>query len=243
LIRRFRTKARIADRTAEVGLIAQHPVGSGSRQAGSAAADPDPGQHRPQPDAVVALPGAGDPGDRPTPSISSQVNLARQPAPRPTDGFPARPLVDFPPGGSGSLPSRGPRPRCGYCPSVGVRAGSVPRLRYHRRVHGPTGSPTRWWASAPGELRRARRASRPDAARDRPIGTMPADRVIHSVLLCFGTSAMRQDCRRCTSPRERRGDSHGYAGCARTNQSRRRRTTRAYFHPPPVAAQRPDAGG
>src|SRR5213079_2865829 len=80
-----------ADRTAGVGLVAQHPAGSGPGPAGSAAADPDPGHHRPQPEAVMALPGAGNAGDRPTPSISGQVNLARQPAPGPADGFPARP--------------------------------------------------------------------------------------------------------------------------------------------------------
>jgi hypothetical protein len=81
----------VADRPAGVGLVTQHPAGSGSWPAGSAAADPDSGHHRPQPEAVVALPGTGDSGDRPTPSVSGQVNLARQPAPGPADGFPARP--------------------------------------------------------------------------------------------------------------------------------------------------------
>jgi hypothetical protein len=44
----------------------------------------------------VALPGTGDSGDRSTPSVSGQVNLARQPAPRPADGFPARPARRLP---------------------------------------------------------------------------------------------------------------------------------------------------
>ena len=79
-----------ADRAAGVGLIAQHPAGSGPWPAGSAAADPDRGHHRPEPEAVVPLPGTGDPRDRPTPSIGGQVNLARQPAPGPADRFPAR---------------------------------------------------------------------------------------------------------------------------------------------------------
>ena len=97
---------------------------------------------------------------------------------------------------------------------VEVRAGSV--LRACATTVGsmeyPTGSPTRWWAPDIGctEARRVERAV-PMTPQDRPIGTMPADRAIHSVLLCLGTSAMRQDCRRCTSPRER-GDGHGYTG-------------------------------
>src|SRR3954453_1655987 len=36
-----------ADRAAGVGLVAQHPAGSCPRPAGSSAADPDRGQHRP----------------------------------------------------------------------------------------------------------------------------------------------------------------------------------------------------
>src|SRR5215213_2735224 len=36
-----------ADPAAGVGLIAQHPAGSGPWPAGSSAADPDPGHHRP----------------------------------------------------------------------------------------------------------------------------------------------------------------------------------------------------
>jgi len=38
----------------------------------------------------VTLPGTGDPRDRPTPPVSGQVNLARQPSAGPADRFPAR---------------------------------------------------------------------------------------------------------------------------------------------------------
>ena len=68
-----------ADRAAGVGLVAQHPAGSGPGPAGSSAADPDPRHHRPQPQAVVPLPGAGDPRDRPAPPVRGQVNLAKAP--------------------------------------------------------------------------------------------------------------------------------------------------------------------
>src|SRR4051794_39499372 len=77
-----------ADPAAGVGLIAQHPAGSAPWPAGSSTADPDPGQHRPKPQAVVPLPGTGHPRDRPTPPVSGQVNLARQPAAGPADRFP-----------------------------------------------------------------------------------------------------------------------------------------------------------
>src|SRR3954449_3010445 len=79
-----------ADPAAGVGLVAQHPAGSGPWPAGSVAADPDRGHHRPEPEAVVPLPGTGHPRDRPTPPVGGQVNLARQPAAGPADGFPAR---------------------------------------------------------------------------------------------------------------------------------------------------------
>src|SRR5215207_6777344 len=78
-----------ADPAAGVGLVAQHPAGSGPWPAGSSAADPDPGHHRPKPQAVVPLPGTGDPRDRPAPPVGGQVNLARQPAAGPADRFPA----------------------------------------------------------------------------------------------------------------------------------------------------------
>ena len=55
----------------------------------------------------MPLSGTGDPGDRPTPPVSGQVNLARQPAPGPADRFPARPARAarrLPTGGSGSSP-------------------------------------------------------------------------------------------------------------------------------------------
>src|SRR3954467_14472155 len=79
-----------ADPAAGVGLVAQHPAGSGPGPTPAAAADPDRGHHRPKPQAVVALPGTGHPRDRPTPPVGGQVNLARQPAAGPADGFPAR---------------------------------------------------------------------------------------------------------------------------------------------------------
>src|SRR5215203_2218284 len=79
-----------ADPAAGVGLIAQHPAGSGPWPAGSSAADSDRGHHRPKPQAVVPLSGAGDPRDRPAPSVGGQVNLAGQPSAGPADRFPAR---------------------------------------------------------------------------------------------------------------------------------------------------------
>src|SRR3954452_21102656 len=47
------------DAAAGVGLLAQHPAGSAPWPAGSSTAYPDPGHHRPKPQAVVPLPGTG----------------------------------------------------------------------------------------------------------------------------------------------------------------------------------------
>src|SRR4051794_25793299 len=58
-----------ADPAAGVGLVPQHPAGSGPRPTPATTADPDRSQHRPKPQAVVALPGIGHPRDRPTPSV------------------------------------------------------------------------------------------------------------------------------------------------------------------------------
>ena len=73
------------DRPAGVGLIAQHPPGSGPRAAGSAAANPDPGHHRFERQRVVAMSSGGDPGDRPAAAIGGKVSLARQAAPGPPE--------------------------------------------------------------------------------------------------------------------------------------------------------------
>ena len=158
-----------ADRAAGVGLVAQHPAGSGPGPAGSAAADPDPGHHRPQPEAVVTLPGTGDPGDRPASPVSGQVNLARQPAPGPADGFPARPArrpPDFPPSASGSSAdflSFDPPP----CVQLGRRddlrgdVGGRRRGGHQRRADGR------------GPPRRPRRSSSPDLRPRRRRGATP----------------------------------------------------------------------
>src|SRR3954451_13699279 len=65
---------------AGVGPVGQHPARANPGPARPAATDPDPSQHRPESQAVPTLAAAGHPGDRTTPRVRGQVNLAGQAA-------------------------------------------------------------------------------------------------------------------------------------------------------------------
>jgi hypothetical protein len=77
-----------ADRAAGVGLIAQNPRRPGPGPARPAARDGELVHEREKGQRVVALPGAGHPGQRPAPSVGEQVDLGGQPAPRPAQRLP-----------------------------------------------------------------------------------------------------------------------------------------------------------
>jgi hypothetical protein len=66
--------------SAGVRLIAEHPPRPGPGTARAPAGDLKPAQERAEGQGIVALPRAGDPGQRPTPRIGEQVDLAGQPA-------------------------------------------------------------------------------------------------------------------------------------------------------------------
>src|SRR2546421_3726632 len=96
-----------ADRGAGVRLVAQDPPRAGPGPARAPARDlelPHQGQegHR-----VVALPGAGQPRQRPAPAVSEQVDLAGQPAPRPAQRLPVLVILLTPRGRPGVLSMAG----------------------------------------------------------------------------------------------------------------------------------------
>ena len=77
-----------ADRAAGVGLIAQHPPRPGPRPATAPARHREAAHEREERQRVMALAGAGHPGQRPAPRIGQQVDLGSQPAPGPAQRLP-----------------------------------------------------------------------------------------------------------------------------------------------------------
>ena len=82
-----------SDLAGGVGLVGQRPVRSGPRPARTTAAQLQPLQQRGKGQRVVALPGGGDPRQRPAPVVGEQVDFRAQPAPRPSQ---ALPILDQP---------------------------------------------------------------------------------------------------------------------------------------------------
>src|SRR2546421_2655104 len=159
-----------ADRGAGVRLVAQDPPRAGPGPARAPARDlelPHQGQegHR-----VVALPGAGQPRQRPAPAVSEQVDLAGQPAPGPAQRLR---FLSFssPPGGV---------PACSAWPAP-AGPGPHPRAaraapRPHAGAPAPPSRPPQ--PSPPGPPpRRTRRAAGPGSPpRSRPQASGGAPR-------------------------------------------------------------------
>jgi len=81
LIRLLRSRERIA--ALEQALSPRTRPGRDPGAARAPPGDLQPGHQRAEGQRVVALPGAGQPGQRPAPGVGQQVDLAGQPAPRP----------------------------------------------------------------------------------------------------------------------------------------------------------------
>src|SRR6266566_674013 len=116
-----------ADRRAGVRLVAQHPPGPGPRPPRAPPRDLQLAHQRGEGQRIVALPGAGQAGQRPASRICQQVDLAGQPAPpwrppRPSTPGP-RPHRTRPAAGPGSSPRSRPRTSgdAGYRPSSSSR--------------------------------------------------------------------------------------------------------------------------
>ena len=77
-----------AGRPAGVGLVGQDLAGPGPGPARAPARDVEPVHQGGEGEGVVALPGAGDPGQRPAAGIGEQVDLGGQPAPGPAQRLP-----------------------------------------------------------------------------------------------------------------------------------------------------------
>ena len=147
-----------ADRGAGVGLVGQDPPGPGPGAPRAPPGDLQPVQQRAEGQAVVALPGAGQPGQRPAPGVGQQVDLAGQPAPRPAQRLAILVIRLSPLCGPGRSAPPGPAapdryqpaghagrpPRAGApAPPWRPRQPSTPGLRPHRtqRAAGPGSSP------------------------------------------------------------------------------------------------------
>jgi hypothetical protein len=79
-----------ADCPVGVGLVAQHPAGSGAWSAAAPAADSDASHHRLERQTVVAVTGGGDPREGSAAGVGREMNLGRQAASGASECFPAR---------------------------------------------------------------------------------------------------------------------------------------------------------
>src|SRR6266487_389402 len=77
-----------ADRAAGVGLVGQDLAGPGPEPSRSPARDLEPFHQRDEGQGVVALPGAGHPGQRTAPGVRAEVDLGAQPAAGPAQRLP-----------------------------------------------------------------------------------------------------------------------------------------------------------
>jgi len=76
------------DRAAGICLVAQGPSWPGPGAAGAPARHLERAHEGQKGQGIVALPGAGHPGQRPVPRIGEQVDLGSQPAPGAAHGVP-----------------------------------------------------------------------------------------------------------------------------------------------------------
>jgi len=78
----------LSDLAGGVCLVGQHPIRSGPGLAAGAPGDADIGHDRGERERIVALPGAGDPADRPAPGVRAEVDLRAQSAPAAPERLP-----------------------------------------------------------------------------------------------------------------------------------------------------------
>ena len=143
-----------ADRLAGVCLIGKDPAGSGPWPPRPAAGDRETVQERDEGEGVVALPGAGHPGQRPATSIREQVNLAGQPAPGPAQRLPLLRPGRLGPRGRRILVIR-------FSPLCGPGRSAWPRPASPGRCRAPAHAGPRPRADAPGPPSRPPRPSTP----------------------------------------------------------------------------------
>ena len=143
-----------ADRLAGVCLIGKDPAGSGPWPPRPAAGDRETVQERDEGEGVVALPGAGHPGQRPATSIGEQVNLGGQPAPGPAQRLPLLRPGRLGPRGRRILVIR-------FSPLCGPGRSAWPRPASPGRCRAPAHAGPRPRADAPGPPSRPPRPSTP----------------------------------------------------------------------------------
>ena len=151
-----------ADRGAGVGLVAQHPPGAGPGPARAPARDLELAHQGHEGHRVVALPGAGQAGQRPAPGVSEQVDLAGQPTSGPAQRLPVF-VIRLTPRGA---PERSAQPAPAAPDPHRRAAHAAPRPR--------TGAPAPPWHRPRPSTPRPAASSHPARSRPRIISHVPS---------------------------------------------------------------------